>query len=60
MDATGDVVNEDVKTFFGTMRFIVTVEWLFYPLSHVFGYFANFVKIDAVCTAVVSSCMQGL
>merc|ERR1719461_2700874 len=36
--ATGDKVNEHVKTSFSTMRFIVTAGWSIYPLGYVFGY----------------------
>merc|ERR1711972_1192892 len=36
--ATGNKVSENVKTSFGTMRFIVTVGWSIYPLGYFFGY----------------------
>merc|ERR1711965_975467 len=34
----GTGVSENVKTSFGTMRFIVSVGWSIYPLGYFFGY----------------------
>merc|ERR1712187_1014912 len=36
--ASGDNVNEHVKTSYSTMRFIVSVGWSIYPLGYFFGY----------------------
>jgi len=68
--ATGDKVNEHVKTSFSTMRFIVTAGWSIYPLGYVFGYLmgavndsslnlvynlADFVNKIAFCLAIWQS-----
>merc|ERR1712038_2230610 len=68
--ATGDRVNEHVKTSFNIMRFIVTVGWSIYPLGYFFGYLcgavnddilnlvynlADFVNKIAFCLAIWSS-----
>merc|ERR1712151_1346434 len=46
--ATGDRVSENVKTSFGTMRFIVTVGWSIYPLGYFFGYLMEQVNDDVL------------
>lgn len=44
--ATGDKVNEHVKSAFSTMRFIVTVGWAIYPAGYFFGYLVGGVRED--------------
>merc|ERR1712176_157794 len=71
--ASGDKVNEYVKSSFGTMRFIVTVGWSIYPLGYFFGYLlgsvndsalnlvynlADFVNKIAFCLAIWQSAKQ--
>jgi len=46
--ASGDKVNENVKTSFATMRFIVTAGWSIYPLGYLFGYLLGSVNDDAL------------
>jgi len=46
--ASGDKVNEHVKSSFGTMRFIVTVGWSIYPLGYFFGYLMGSVDDDSL------------
>merc|ERR1711920_947116 len=46
--ASGDKVNEFVKSSFGTMRFIVTVGWSIYPLGYFFGYLLGSVNDSAL------------
>merc|ERR1712187_1013076 len=46
--ATGNKVSENVKTSFGTMRFIVTVGWSIYPLGYFFGYLMGGVDDDSL------------
>merc|ERR1711979_99996 len=46
--ATGSQVSENVKTSFGTMRFIVTVGWSIYPLGYFFGYLMGSVDDDSL------------
>merc|ERR1719229_137717 len=68
--ASGDKVNEHVKSSFQTMRFIVTVGWSIYPLGYFFGYLlggvddsalnlvynlADFVNKIAFCLAIWAS-----
>jgi bacteriorhodopsin len=68
--ASGDKVNEYVKSSFSTMRFIVTVGWSIYPLGYFFGYLmgavddsvlnlvynlADFVNKIAFCLAIWAS-----
>jgi len=49
--ASGDKVNEYVKSSFSTMRFIVTVGWSIYPLGYFFGYLMGAVD-DSVLNLV--------
>jgi bacteriorhodopsin len=42
--AAGKIANENIKSAFGTMRFIVTVGWSIYPLGYFFGYLLGDVK----------------
>merc|ERR1712151_898945 len=68
--ASGDKVNEYVKSSFSTMRLIVTVGWSIYPLGYFFGYLmggvqdsvlnlvynlADFVNKIAFCLAIWAS-----
>jgi len=68
--ASGDRVNEYVKSSFSTMRLIVTVGWSIYPLGYFFGYLmggvqdsvlnlvynlADFVNKIAFCLAIWAS-----
>merc|ERR1711998_289391 len=61
--ASGDKVNEYVKSSFSTMRFIVTVGWSIYPLGYFFGYLMgavddsvlNLVNKIAFCLAIWAS-----
>merc|ERR1712061_364078 len=68
--ASGDNVNEHVKTSFSTMRFIVSVGWSIYPLGYFFGYLmggvedsilnlvynlADFINKIAFCLAIWAS-----
>merc|ERR1712154_496557 len=68
--ASGDKVNEHVKSSFNTMRIIVTVGWSIYPLGYFFGYLlggvddsalnlvynlADFVNKIAFCLAIWAS-----
>merc|ERR1712050_510587 len=46
--ATGDKVDENVKSSFGTMRIIVTAGWRIYPLGYLFGYLLGGVNDDAL------------
>merc|ERR1719401_846501 len=61
--ASGDKVNENVKTSFATMRFIVTAGWSIYPLGYLLGSvnddalnlvynLADFVNKIAFCLAI--------
>merc|ERR1712118_453000 len=66
----GTGVSENVKSSFGTMRFIVSVGWSIYPLGYFFGYLmggvadctlnlvynlADFVNKIAFCLAIWAS-----
>ena len=66
----GTGVSENVKSSFGTMRFIVSVGWSIYPLGYFFGYLmggvadctlnlvynlADFVNKIAFCLAIWNS-----
>merc|ERR1712048_571368 len=42
--ATGEEVNENVKSSFATMRLIVTAGWSIYPLGYFFGYLLGAVQ----------------
>merc|ERR1712088_721264 len=68
--ATGDKVNEHVKSSFSTMRFIVTAGWSIYPMGYLFGYLmggvddsslnlvynlADFINKIAFCLAIWAS-----
>merc|ERR1712217_146932 len=46
--ASGDKVGKNVKTSFGTMRFIVTVGWSIYPLGYFFRYLMGSVDDDSL------------
>merc|ERR1712194_34841 len=46
--ADGDKVNQNVKSAFSTMRFIVTAGWSIYPLGYFFGYLMGAVNDDAL------------
>merc|ERR1712187_830953 len=71
--ASGDKVNEYMKSSFATMRLIVTVGWSIYPLGYFFGYLmggvqdsvlnlvynlADFVNKIAFCLAIWASAKQ--
>merc|ERR1712066_511017 len=71
--ASGDKVNEYVKSSFSTMRLIVIVGWSIYPLGYFFGYLmggvqdsvlnlvynlADFVNKIAFCLAIWASAKQ--
>merc|ERR1712220_32443 len=45
---SGEKVSENVKTSFGTMRFIVTAGWSIYPLGYFFGYLTGAVDDDTL------------
>merc|ERR1719343_12504 len=46
--ASGDKVNEYVKSSFSTMRIIVTAGWSIYPLGYFFGYLMHGVNDNAL------------
>jgi len=49
--ASGDKVNEHVRTSYATMRFIVSIGWSIYPLGYFFGYLMGGVK-DSILNLV--------
>jgi bacteriorhodopsin len=46
--ASGDKVNQYVKSSFSTMRLIVSAGWSIYPLGYFFGYLMGSVNDDAL------------